>query len=154
MYAGMANLPGVLETYLDGYGRFRNDSGFNSVEQEVVFLTISRNNGCGYCMAAHSMLADMKSGVPAEVTDAIRENRAIPDPKLAALSTFTDVMVTKRGLPSKADVSAFLDAGYEEKHILGIILAISVKTLSNYSNHLFHTPVDEMFAGRKWKEAA
>jgi len=96
----------------------------------------------------------LMSKVPPPVTEAIREGREILDPKLAALSTFTDTMLTTRGLPSKADVQAFLRAGYEERHVLGIILAIAVKTLSNYSNHLFHTPLDEMFAGREWKKSA
>ncbi len=154
MYAGMANSPGLLETYLDGYQRFRDGSGFTSAEQEVVFLTISRGNGCDYCVAAHSMLADQKSKVPPQVTEAIREGRQVPDPKLAALSTFTVTMLTSRGLPSRTDVQAFLAAGYEERHVLEIILAIAVKTLSNYSNHLFHTPLDEMFASRAWKKSA
>lgn len=35
-----------------------------------------------------------------------------------------------------------------DKHILEIVLAIAVNTLSNYANHLFHTPVDPMFAAR------
>ena len=70
MYAGMANSPGLLETYLDGYHRFRKDSGFTPAEQEVVFLTVSRGNGCDYCMAAHSMLADQKSKVAPQVTEA------------------------------------------------------------------------------------
>jgi len=153
MYAGMVNSPGLLETYLDGYGRFRGNSGFTSVEQEVVFLTISRVNGCDYCMAAHSVVADRMSGVPADITDAIRDGRQISDGKLSALSVFTERMVTTRGLPSKADVQRFLDAGYEERHVLEIILAVSVKTLSNYFNHLFHTPIDEMFADREWKQA-
>ena len=153
MYAGMANSPGLLETYLDGYTRFRKDSGFSPAEQEVVFLTISRANGCDYCMAAHSTLADKMSKVPPEVTEAIREGREIPDPKLAALSAFTERMLATRGLPTKADVAAFLDAGYGERQVLEIILAIAVKTISNYANHLFHTPIDEMFAGREWKEA-
>ncbi len=152
MYAGMANSPGLLETYIDGYDRFRKDSGFTPAEQEVVFLTVSRGNGCDYCMAAHSMIADQMSKVPPAVTDAIRRGRAIPDSRLAALSTFTDVLLATRGLSSKADVQAFLAAGYEERHVLEIILAIAVKTLSNYSNHLFHTPLDEMFAGREWKK--
>jgi len=26
-----------------------------------------------------------------------------------------------------------------------------VKTLSNYANHIFHTPVDAFFAGRQWE---
>lgn len=154
MYAGMANSPGLLETYLDGYQRFRKGSGFTPAEQEVVFLTISRGNGCDYCMAAHSMLADQKSKVPLQVTEAIREGRQVPDPKLAALSTFTSTMLTSWGLPSRADVQVFLAAGYEERHVLEVILAIAVKTLSNYSNHLFHTPLDEMFAGRAWKKSA
>jgi hypothetical protein len=37
-------------------------------------------------------------------------------------------------------------------HVLEILLAIAVKTLSNYSNHLFHTPLDGMFAGHEWRK--
>lgn len=151
MYALMVNSPGLLETYLNGYAHFRNESGLTPAEQEVIFLTISHENGCTYCVAAHSMIADRMSKVPAEVTNAIREEHRIPDPKLAALSTFTRTMVATRGLPTHANVKAFLDAGYTERHILEIILAIAVKTLSNYSNHLFHTPLDKMFANHTWR---
>ncbi|MGE3512910.1 MAG: carboxymuconolactone decarboxylase family protein [Vicinamibacterales bacterium] len=154
MYAVMANSPGALRTYLDGYNRFRKDSGFGAVEQEVVFLTISRSNGCEYCMAAHSTIADLMSKVPPEVTAAIREGQAIPDARLAALAQFTDVMLDSRGRPSPAAVATFLAAGYEERHVLEIILAIAVKTISNYSNHVFHTPVDGMFAERSWTHTA
>src|SRR5260370_6599777 len=66
MYAGMANSPGLLESYLDGYAAFRTHSGFTPAEQAVVFLTISRENGCDYCMAAHSMIADKASKVPSD----------------------------------------------------------------------------------------
>ncbi len=154
MYAGMANSPGLLQTYLDGYDRFRKDSGLTPAEQEVVFLTISRSNGCDYCMAAHSMIADRMSKVPPPVTAAIRERQSIPDPKLAALSRFTDVLLETRGLPSTGEVQAFLGAGFAERHVLEIILAIAVKTLSNYSNHLLHTPIDEVFAHWEWKQPA
>ncbi len=147
MYAGMVNSPGVLETYLDGYARFRAQSGFSPAEQEVVFLVISRFNGCGYCMAAHSMIAEKKSGVPADALAAIRAGRQIPDARLDALATFTETMVRSRGLPSSAEAAAFLAAGYSKQQILEIVLAIAVKTLSNYSNHLLHTEVDEVFAG-------
>ncbi len=154
MYAGMANSPGLLETYLEGYSRFRKDSGLSAVEQEVVLLTISSTNGCDYCMAAHSYIADQVSKVPAPVTDAIRAGRLIPDAKLTALSKFTATLMSTRGLPKIADVESFLRAGYEERHVLEIILAIAVKTLSNYSNHLLHTPLDAVFAGREWRKSA
>lgn len=151
MYAVMVNSPGLLDTYLTGYDHFRRDSGFTPAEQEVVFLTISRENACHYCVAAHSFLADKASQVPPAVTDAIRDGSPIPDPKLAALSDFTRALMTSRGWPTADDVQAFLGAGYGERHILEIILAIGVKTLSNWSNHLFRTPLDEMFAGRAWE---
>lgn len=152
MYGVMANSPGLLDTYVHGYDRFRTLSGFTPAEQEVVLLTISRENGCTYCVAAHSFIADKMSGVPETVTNAIRDGKPIPDARLAALHEFTRTLVVKRGLPDKADVAAFLGAGYSERLILEVVLAIAVKTLSNYSNHLFHTPVDEAFAGRAWSD--
>jgi uncharacterized peroxidase-related enzyme len=151
MYARMANVPGLLETYLTGYAAFRSGSGFTAAEQETVLLTISRFNGCTYCVAAHSALADMNK-VPAEVTDAIRDGKPIPDERLAALAAFTEVIVERRGLPSAAQVDDFLAAGFTETDILQIVLAVSVKTISNYTNHLFHTPVDPAFAHRAWQE--
>jgi uncharacterized peroxidase-related enzyme len=154
MYGAMANEPALLEAYSSTYAAFRRDAGFTPVEQEVIFLVISRANGCHYCVAAHSFVADKMSKVPTEVTDAIRDVRAIVDPKLQALATFTRLMVDTRGRPSEGAVHEFFAAGYSEKSILGIILAIGVKTYSNYTNHLFHTPVDEVFASRMWKEAA
>ncbi len=153
MYGYMVNSPGLLETYLLGYDRFRKESGFSPVEQEVVFLTISRENGCHYCVAAHSAIADRSSGVPREVTEAIRNDSPIPDPKLRVLSEFSRTLLEKRGWAEPADVRRFTEAGYSQVQVLEIVLAIAVKTLSNWSNHLFDTPVDAVFAGRVWNPA-
>lgn len=69
LYAFMANAPGLLQTYIRGQETFRRDSGFTPAEQEVVLLSISFENGCEYCMAAHSVIADTQSkGFPPEVT--------------------------------------------------------------------------------------
>lgn len=153
MYAYMANSPILLDSYLYTYRLFREESGFTPVEQEVVFLTISRENGCHYCVAAHSFVADAMSGVPTEVTDAIRDGRDIPDARLQALSAYTKVVLNSRGHPCQESTAAFLSAGYTEQHILNIVQAIAVKTMSNYANHLFGTPVDEVFKGRAWQPA-
>jgi uncharacterized peroxidase-related enzyme len=153
MYGAMANEPALFEAYASGYAAFRRECGFSPVEQEVIFLAISRANSCDYCMAAHSFVADTMSNVPGAVTDAIRDGRPISEPRLAALAVFTSKMVASRGRPTDDDVRAFLAAGYSEKDILGIVLAIGVKTFSNYTNHLFHTPVDHEFEARVWKAA-
>ncbi len=149
MYANMVNVPGVLTTYLHGYAAFRKSSGLSPAEQEVVFLAISRQNGCSYCMAAHSMMADKVSGVPAPVLAAIRSGQALPDAKLQALYDFTRELVSTAGKPGQAVAAAFLSAGYTEATALQIILAAAVKTLSNFSNHLFQTEVDAKFAAYK-----
>ncbi len=150
MYRNMANAPALLETYMAGYDAFRNDSGLTPAEQETVLLAISRTNGCEYCVAAHSVIADM-SKVPTDVTDALRDGRPLPDARLDALATFTAAMVESHGLPTAVDLDAFLGAGFTEVDVLQVLLAIAVKTISNYSNHLFHTEVDKAFAGRVWE---
>ena len=152
MYAGMANNTALLEGYVAGYNTFRANSGFTPPEQEVVFLSIALENGCTYCVAAHSFVGDKMTQVPTEVTDAIRNETEIPDAKYKALSVFSKVMTEKRGLPSDADVAAFFEAGYTEKHVLGVIAALGVKTMSNYFNHVAHTPVDDAFKSRVWEK--
>jgi uncharacterized peroxidase-related enzyme len=152
MYYAMANSPGLLNTYMQGYGAFRENSGLSSMEQEVVFLAISQANGCEYCMAAHSFLAEAASGVPSDVTAAICDGNKVPEMQLSALSVFARLMVTRRGLPSQSDVEAFLSAGYKERDILEIIHAIAIKTISNYTNHIFHTDVDKVFSAHKWTD--
>ncbi|MBI1220387.1 MAG: carboxymuconolactone decarboxylase family protein [Rhodobacteraceae bacterium] len=149
MYGNMANLPAVLKGYLDNYKAFRQTAGFTPVEQETIFLSISRVNGCNYCMAAHSMIAERMSKVPADVLAALRGGDTLPDPKLDALARFTREMVEHRGRPSAEAVRAFLDAGYTSQQALGVVLAIATKTFSNYVNHLAATEVDPAFAAYK-----
>lgn len=149
MYANMVNVPAVLDTYLHGYTQFRSNSELTPAEQEVVFLAISKVNNCTYCTAAHSMIADKMSKVPGPALDAIRNGGAIPDGKLAAVFDFATEMTTTRGRPSREAAEAFVAQGYTEKHMMNIVLAIAVKTLSNYSNHLFGTKLDDKFAAYK-----
>lgn len=151
MYADMANLPGYLETYLLGYKQFREEAGFTPVEQEIVFMVVSRSNGCDYCVAAHSMLADKIAKMDAAVLEAVRSSTEIPDEKLQALAVFTHAMVESKGYPTQDDLDAFKAAGYTDIHAMGIVLALSVKTLSNYSNHIFNTPVDKTFLAYEWE---
>lgn len=146
MYANMANVPAMLATYRDGYARFRVESGFTAAEQEVAFLTISHENGCNYCTAAHGFLADKVSGVGRDDIRAILDGRDPADPRLAAIARLARELVRSRGWLPPEVVAGFLGVGFGEEHVLHLLLAVSVKTISNYSNHLFCTPVDAPFA--------
>lgn len=145
MYGYMGVLPGVLTGYIAAYDSFRQDAGFTPPEQETVFLSISAVNGCTYCTAAHSMIAEKMSRLPADSLAALRSGEALPDARLNALAHFTRIMVQKRGLPDRNEVETFLAAGFETSHVLGIVQAIACKTYSNYVNHLAATELDPAF---------
>lgn len=149
LYAKMAEAPMLLQAYLQIAELFANSS-LDATEQQVVLLTVSRVNGCGYCMGAHSVLADM-GGVPADITDAIREDRPVANAKLEALRQFTATLVQKRGWLDDTDVQAFLAAGYQSANVLEVILGVGQKTLSNYTNHVAGTELDAGFSHRAWQ---
>jgi len=153
MYNNMVNLAGLQDAYDTGYAHFRKEAGFTPAGQEVIFVTVSIANSCGHCIAAHRFLDDNVSKTPIEVTNAIRKGKEIPDAKLKALSKFTRIMFDSPGNPTPEEAKAFLGTGYSQKNILGIILALSVKTISNYANHIFHTEIDEAFSCRILKKA-
>jgi len=50
----------------------------------------------------------------------------------------------------KAEISAFLAAGYTMEQVLEVILAVAHKTISNYANHIADTPLDDAFGSRAW----
>lgn len=151
LFKAMANAPEVLEVYMDAYQAFSQFSGFSIQEQQIIFLVISYENGCDYCLAAHSIAADFSAKLEPAITDAIREDKRIPEKKYQVLAEFTRELLWTRGRPSEEKVDEFLAAGYMEKQILDLVLAISLKTLSNYTNHLFKTPIDSVFKVREFK---
>jgi alkylhydroperoxidase family enzyme len=51
-------------------------------------------------------------------------------------------IVDKRGWLSDADVQAFLNQGYSRSQLLDVMVGVSMKTLSNYINHLTGPPIE------------
>ncbi len=78
----------------------------------------------------------------------------LPDQKLNALVTYVRKTVETRGIVDESDLQAFLDAGYTKKQVLEVNLIIALKTISNYTNHLAETPIDEAFEPEKVEFAA
>jgi uncharacterized peroxidase-related enzyme len=145
----LAESPAVAEAYLT-LSQIFDKSSLTAVERQVAILAISRYNECDYCMAAHSVIAAMQK-VPPDVIQAVRDDQPIADAKLEALRVFASAMVDKRGWLAEDEVAAFLEAGYSKAQVLEIVLAASLKTVSNYANHLAETPLDDAFASRAWE---
>lgn len=148
LMGAMANSPGLLQAYLTLQSLF-DETSLTLVERQTVLLETSVANGCEYCVAAHSAIA-RHQGVPAEVVDAIRHERAIQDPRLEALRGLTRELVATRGWPSEGARQRFADAGFTAGQLLEVVLGIGLKTLSNFTNHLAETPLDPAFAATAW----
>jgi uncharacterized peroxidase-related enzyme len=155
-YGFLPNLIGVLAESPAGVKGYRtlmdifDESSFTPTERQVVLLAVSRYSECHYCVAAHTTIADVQK-VPHDVTDAIRNDLPIADSKLEALRIFTTKVVDQRGWVSEEEIQVFVQAGYNKQQIIEVILGVSMKTLSNYVNHISETPVDDAFAKRAWR---
>ncbi len=148
----LAESPTAAQAYLD-LNTIYSSTSFTPSEQQVVLLAISRYHECHYCIAAHSTVAQMQN-VPADVVEAIRNDQPIHHKQLEALRVFATAVVDKRGWVSEQDLDAFFAAGYEKRHVLDIIVGAALKTISNYTNHVSETPVDEAFTAYRWTPPA
>lgn len=144
LHAVLAESPVALETYKTLTGLF-SKSSLSTEERHIVWLTINVENKCHYCIPAHSMLATMDK-VSGEYIQAIRNKERLGNEKLDALRDFTISVVQKRGQVSSEEVTAFLNAGFTKENILDVLVGVAHKTISNYTNHLADTPVDQAFA--------
>ena len=138
-----AESPAVVEGYLGLAGAFQK-SGLSALEREVVLIAASVENGCHYCVAAHTTVADGQK-LDRSVIDAVRAGGPIGDAKLEALRHFATRMVRERGWVDADGLQALLDAGYTRANALEVVLGIGLKTISNYTNHLADTPLDAAF---------
>ena len=153
LYAHLANAPAALEAYFGLSSQFDKTS-FNPVERQVVLLAASVENGCEFCVAAHSMIARKMAKAPDAVVDALRNRSTLPDPRLQALAVFTRNMVKERGWVTGAPLAAFLQAGFTHQQALEVVLGVTMKTLSNYANHLTGTQSNAEFSGESWTREA
>jgi uncharacterized peroxidase-related enzyme len=147
LYLALAESPRTLDAYLT-LSKLVSKSSFTPAEQNLILLAVSIENVCEYCAAAHSVGARFAK-LPADVIDAVRERREIADERLQALREFAEVLVSKRGFVKK-EMTAFLEAGFSQEQVLEVVMAVSMKTLSNYANHLIDTPLDEALESVRW----
>ncbi len=150
LHAVMAEAPNVLKAYKSLHDLFQ-DTSFNNEELTVIWQTINVENGCLYCVPAHTGIAKMMK-IDDDITDALRERKILQNNKLQVLHETTLALLRDRGRPDKAIIAAFYQAGYENRQLLEIVLGISQKVMSNYINHLAETPVDKAFEPFAWSK--
>lgn len=150
LHGVLAGAPKILEAYQTLHQLFV-DSSFNEDELTVVWQTINVEHACHYCVPAHTGIAKMMK-VDDAITESLRNETPLNNPKLETLRNMTLSIVRNRGNVTQEDLDKFYAAGYKEQQVLEIILGLSQKVISNYTNHIANTPVDAGFKKFAWKK--
>jgi AhpD family alkylhydroperoxidase len=144
----MASAPPLLAAYSFTWEIF-DQTSFDPIERQVVYLTANFENECSYCVPWHSLLAK-QAGADAATIDALRAGAVLPNPKHEALRQFTRQLILNRGKATHADMAAFTAAGYGAVQALEVVLGIAIKTMSNFTNSIAATPLDKDVARLTW----
>jgi alkylhydroperoxidase family enzyme len=153
LHAVMAAAPIAYQAYLQNFDAFTQQSSLSPLEQQVVMMTANYENRCHYCTAGHSMLMTMYK-MPADVIEALREGKPIADSKLETLRSFTRLLIERRGHVGDAELQKFEDAGYTKAQALEVLVGLSAKLLSNFTNALAHTELDAPVKPFAWTHPA
>jgi uncharacterized peroxidase-related enzyme len=148
LMATFANSPAVLNGYM-ALDSFFQKTTFRPAEREIILLATSVENECDYCTAAHSMIAKRMLMIPEATVNSVRSGDLDGDDRLAVLASTVRAIAAQRGTLSAAQLDRFFAAGFTREQLLEALLGVALKTISNYTDHLFHPELDAAFAGEK-----
>lgn len=150
LFAYIAESPAATQAYVQ-LDALLAESDLSPQDVQLVLLTTSVENQCEFCVAAHSAGATMAK-VDNSAIAAVRRGENPADAKQAALVNFVRQVVSERGWVDQAGVQALLDAGFSKANVFDVITAVSLKTLSNYSNHLAQPELNEELEQFAWEK--
>lgn len=148
LHGVMAESPQMLQGYQTLH-QLALQTAFTPEERTVVWMTVNVANQCHYCVPAHTGIAKAEK-ISDEIVNALRDETPLSDPRLEALRAFTLAVRETHGRPSEAQVTAFRDAGFDDRAVLDVVLILAQKVMSNFTNSLFDTPTDAAFAPFAW----
>lgn len=145
----LAEEPAVLKAYL-ALDQLLGETNYNAAERQLIQLSIAVENRCHYCVAAHTTGAGM-AGVDSVTIDAVRGGAPLRGARLQALRSTVQLVVRNRGWVGAEQLEGFFAQGFTKGDLLALVLAVSLKTISNYVNHIAATSLDPSFVANRWE---
>ena len=146
--ATIGGSPVALQGFVAMQSALRRSS-LTPAEREIVGITVSRENGSAYSMAAHSTFAERAGLAPEEIA-ALRDGGTLADARHEALHAFTVDLLRSRGRLAADDLLA---AGYSGEQALEAVTQIAYTTMANFAAGVADTPVDTAFESYAWAAA-
>jgi uncharacterized peroxidase-related enzyme len=139
LYRAMANAPAALEGYLNFRGALVNGQLSMKLREQLALL-IAEDNGCEYCVSAHTFRGE-KIGLSTEELSANRQADS-SDLKSAAALRFAQLVVAHKGDVADGDVGAVRAAGWSDGEISEIVAHVALNIFSNYFSHVARPDLD------------
>jgi len=139
IYAVIGNSANALSSYLT-FSEAQKNGSFNAKEREAIFLAVSEENACNYCLSAHTAIAKM-NGFSEDETLELRAG-TIEDIKLNVLTNLSKSIIANRGRADENFVMEFYEAGYDEKALVDLVALVVDKTFTNYIGRLARPDID------------
>jgi uncharacterized peroxidase-related enzyme len=139
MFLTAARSPATL-TAMNGFFAALGRGELGAAIGERVAIAVAQQNGCEYCLAAHTAIGGAH-GVPAgELADARRGRSG--DARAEAAMTLARAIVERRGKVSDATLADARRAGLSDGEVVEVVAHVALNVFTNYLNNLAQTDVD------------
>ena len=142
----LSTSPAALRSYWLTQLELSRHGLLTPAEHNIIQMSIAVENRCKYCTSGHQMAGAQFFGSEEEDLLAIRNEGTIPSSKFDVLRSFTLEVYRNKGRISDQVLESFLAEGYTKAQAVEVITNIGVKVMSNLTNQLAMTEVDEAFA--------
>ncbi|WP_157246939.1 carboxymuconolactone decarboxylase family protein [Nonomuraea typhae] len=140
MTKAMANSPAVLKAYLDFSGALAGGA-LPAAVRERIALVVAQENGCDYCLSAHTYIGTNLAGLSAEEAEAARHGSA-SDAQAQAALVLAVALVRTRGDLEDSDLKAAREAGLSDGEIAEVVGHVALNVFTNYFNKTAQTEID------------
>ncbi len=123
-----ANSPAALKGFV-GLHSALGGSTLSVQTRERIALALAEDNGCQYCVSAHSAIARKHGLSDAEIISARHGGSA--DVKAEAAVRFALAVMENRGEVTNAELAAVRAAGYSDGEIIEIIADVALNFFTN-----------------------
>lgn len=139
----MARSPAVARVYLGGQEAMASAS-LSAPEQQIVQLAVAVYNECPYCRAAHRG-GCRQAGVAQADIELVEKGSLPEDRRLRSVVSATWQVLDTKGWLGPSDLASLEAEGIDRAQLYEVVALVGLKTISNYVNHIAHTPVDAQF---------
>lgn len=134
-----ANSPAALRAFLGLHG-IAGDGTLDALTRERIALALAQQNGCEYCVSAHTAIG-RKTGLSAEEMAAARAGTS-EDEQAAVAVKFARSLMEKKGEIGALDLVEVRSAGYSDSDIVEIITHVGMNFLTNVLGKASQVDID------------